>query len=143
MIPYPARWAAKRWLIAPVVHAVPMLSIRTEPTSPPPAPRRLTPACAANELDLLPLDAPIDYAVELKFDGLAISLRYRRRRAHPGRHPWRRRHRRGRHQNIRTIGQIPLRLNGAAPALLEVRGEVYMRRDHFEALNQSACAGAR
>jgi DNA ligase (NAD+) len=42
-------------------------------------------------------------------------------------------------QNIRTIGQIPLRLQaervclGVPPtAVLEVRGEVYMRRDDFE-----------
>jgi DNA ligase (NAD+) len=39
-------------------------------------------------------------------------------------------------QNIRTIGQIPLRLKGDAPPLLEVRGEVYMRRDDFERLNE-------
>ena len=39
-------------------------------------------------------------------------------------------------QNIRTIGQIPLRLPSDAPAVLEVRGEVYMRRDDFEALNE-------
>ena len=38
--------------------------------------------------------------------------------------------------NIRTIGQIPLRLLGDAPAMLEVRGEVYMRRDDFERLNE-------
>jgi DNA ligase (NAD+) len=40
--------------------------------------------------------------------------------------------------SIRTIGQIPLRLQGEPaswPALLEVRGEVYMRRDDFERLN--------
>ena len=40
-------------------------------------------------------------------------------------------------QNIRTIGQIPLRLQGSAPPVLEVRGEVYMRRDDFERLNES------
>jgi len=39
-------------------------------------------------------------------------------------------------QNIRTIGQIPLRLPEGVPAVLEVRGEVYMRRDDFEALNE-------
>jgi DNA ligase (NAD+) len=39
-------------------------------------------------------------------------------------------------QNIRTIGQIPLRLIGATPPVLEVRGEVFMRRDDFEALNE-------
>jgi DNA ligase (NAD+) len=38
--------------------------------------------------------------------------------------------------NIRTIGQVPLRLLGDAPPVLEVRGEVYMRRDDFERLNE-------
>eukprot|EP01034_Spumella_vulgaris_P010645 gene10645-13511_t len=38
--------------------------------------------------------------------------------------------------NIRTIGQIPLRLPVDAPAVLEVRGEVYMRRDDFNRLNE-------
>jgi DNA ligase (NAD+) len=39
-------------------------------------------------------------------------------------------------QNIRTIGQIPLRLPSDAPKVLEVRGEVYMARGDFEALNE-------
>jgi DNA ligase (NAD+) len=39
-------------------------------------------------------------------------------------------------QNIRTINQIPLRLIGITAAVLEVRGEVYMRRDDFEKLNE-------
>lgn len=124
---------------APVVHAVPMLSIRTE-TDVTAAGAEAFDASVRRELDLLPLDAPIDYAVELKFDGLAISLRYQdgvltqaatRGDGATGEDVT---------QNIRTIGQIPLRLNGAAPALLEVRGEVYMRRDHFEALNAGLLA---
>jgi DNA ligase (NAD+) len=44
-------------------------------------------------------------------------------------------------QNIRTVGQIPLKILTSAskvevPAVLEVRGEVYMRRDDFDALNE-------
>jgi len=39
-------------------------------------------------------------------------------------------------QNIRTIAQIPLRLRGVDAPVLEVRGEVYMRRDAFEAMNE-------
>ncbi|RYF30875.1 MAG: NAD-dependent DNA ligase LigA, partial [Comamonadaceae bacterium] len=39
-------------------------------------------------------------------------------------------------QNIRTVQQIPLRLVGEAPPVVEVRGEVYMRRDQFESLNE-------
>ena len=38
-------------------------------------------------------------------------------------------------QNIRTIGAIPLRLIACEATVLEVRGEVYLRRDDFEALN--------
>ena len=39
-------------------------------------------------------------------------------------------------QNIRTIRQIPLRLKGCDAPVLEVRGEVYMRRDDFERYNE-------
>src|SRR5690606_25143128 len=39
--------------------------------------------------------------------------------------------------NLRTIREIPERLNGSAPDLIEVRGEVYMPRDSFLALNEA------
>jgi len=120
----------------PVRHAVPMLSIRTETD---------TTAAGAEAFDgrvrrelALPEDAPpVDYAAELKFDGLAINLRYEqgvlvcaatRGDGEQGEDVT---------QNIRTIGQIPLRLRSdQPPAVLEVRGEVYMRRDDFDALNE-------
>ena len=120
---------------APVRHTVPMLSIRTETD---------TTAAGATAFDErvrreLELDAEapaIEYAAELKFDGLAINLRYEhgvlvqaatRGDGESGEDVT---------QNIRTVGQIPLRLSGAAPPLLEVRGEVYMRRDDFDRLNE-------
>ncbi|WP_028451366.1 NAD-dependent DNA ligase LigA [Chitinilyticum aquatile] len=118
----------------PVTHVVPMLSIRTE-TDVTAAGAEAFDASVRRELDLLPLDPPVEYACELKFDGLAISLRYEngvlvqaatRGDGATGEDVT---------QNIRTIGQIPLRLNGVAPSVLEVRGEVYMRRDDFAALN--------
>jgi DNA ligase (NAD+) len=38
--------------------------------------------------------------------------------------------------NLRTVGAVPLRLRKGAPRVLEVRGEVYMRTDDFEKLNE-------
>ena len=75
------------------------------------------------------------YAVELKFDGLAIAVRYENgvmvqaatrgdgRTGEDVTH------------TARTIADIPLRLNPGAPPVLEVRGEVYLRLSDFEKLN--------
>ncbi len=120
---------------APVRHAVPMLSIRTE-TDTTAAGATAFDERVRRELALLPEAGPVAYNAELKFDGLAINLRYEhgvlvqaatRGDGETGEDVT---------QNIRTIGQIPLRLIGTAPPVLEVRGEVYMRRDHFERLNE-------
>ena len=121
---------------APVRHAVPMLSIRTE-TDTEASGAETFDARVRRELELDEGAPPVEYAVELKFDGLAMNLRYEhgvlvqaatRGDGETGEDVT---------QNIRTIGQIPLRLKGQAPDVLEVRGEVYMRRDDFEALNES------
>ncbi|MDP1693216.1 MAG: NAD-dependent DNA ligase LigA [Burkholderiaceae bacterium] len=126
---------------APVRHALPMLSIRSE-TDTTAGGALAFDARVRRELGLAP-DAPaIEYACELKFDGLAINLRYEhgvlvqaatRGDGETGEDVT---------QNIRTIAAIPLRLHqpvGAEPveacAVVEVRGEVYLRRDDFEALN--------
>jgi DNA ligase (NAD+) len=122
-----------------VTHAVPMLSIRTE-TDVTEQGALAFDASVRKELDLLELEPAVEYAAELKFDGLAINLRYEhgvlvqaatRGDGATGEDVT---------QNIRTIGQIPLRLKGVAPALLEVRGEVYMRRDDFARLNEKQLA---
>jgi len=162
-----------------VKHAVPMLSINTETD---------TEATGAQNFDVrvrkalgLADDAPaVEYVAELKFDGLAINLRYEngvlvqaatRGDGEMGEDVT---------HNLRTMGQIPLRLSSPQsphpsplpegegisqatakvitdtegtsdslslweragvrareiPAILEVRGEVYMRRDDFDALNE-------
>jgi DNA ligase (NAD+) len=80
-------------------------------------------------------DAAFEYVVEPKVDGLAISLLYRDGTLERGAT-------RGNGEvgedvthNLRTIGSIPLRLEDA-PALVEVRGEVYMSLHDFAALNE-------
>jgi DNA ligase (NAD+) len=123
----------------PVRHAVPMLSIRTE-TDTEDSGALAFDARVRRELGLGEADPPLEYAAELKFDGLAISLRYdngmlvraaTRGDGETGEDVT---------QNVRTVGSIPLRLRGDAPAVLEVRGEIYMRRDDFEAFNARALA---
>lgn len=75
------------------------------------------------------------YVVEPKVDGLAISLLYRDGKLERGAT-------RGNGEvgedvthNLRTIGAIPLHVEGAPP-LLEVRGEIYMSTHDFTALNE-------
>jgi DNA ligase (NAD+) len=121
--------------LVPVFHTVPMLSIRTE-TDTESSGAAAFDARVRRELKLGEADPPVEYAAELKFDGLAINLRYERgvlvqaatrgdgEKGEDVTH------------NIRTIGQIPLRLKGVDAPVLEVRGEVYMSRDQFEKLNE-------
>ena len=120
---------------ASVKHVVPMLSIRTE-TDTEASGAESFDTRIRKELGLTETDAPVDYVAELKFDGLAMSLRFEdgvlvqaatRGDGEMGEEVT---------QNIRTIGQIPLRLPSDAPKVLEVRGEVYMARGDFEALNE-------
>ncbi|MHB0982801.1 MAG: NAD-dependent DNA ligase LigA [Thiobacillus sp.] len=118
-----------------VRHAVPMLSIRTE-TDTEASGARAFDARVRKELGLSDADPAVEYAAELKFDGLAINLRYEngvlvqaatRGDGETGEDVA---------QNIRTVKAIPLRLNAESPpAVLEVRGEVFMRRDDFERYN--------
>lgn len=117
---------------APVKHAVPMLSIRTETD---------TEASGATNFDTrvknaLGREGEIEYACELKFDGLAINLRFERGvlvqaatrgDGETGEDVT---------QNIRTIRCIPLHLAGCTAEVLEVRGEVYMSRKDFNRYNE-------
>ncbi len=116
---------------AEVVHTVPMLSLGN----------------AFSEQEMLDFDArirkqlgvvqDISYAAEPKLDGLAINLRYEqgilvqaatRGDGKQGEDVT---------ANVRTIANIPLRLLGEdRPAVLEVRGEIFMPKKGFEALNR-------
>ena len=119
----------------PVRHRVPMLSINTETDTEPSGARNFD-TRVRRALGLTEADPAVDYVAELKFDGLAMSLRYEggvlvqaatRGDGEVGEEVT---------TNVRTIQQVPLRLPAGAPPVLEVRGEVYMRRDDFDALNE-------
>ncbi len=115
-----------------VKHSVPMLSLNN----------------AFEESELIGFDRRcreglgldrVEYACELKFDGLAISLRYEngilvqaatRGDGASGEDVT---------SNIRTIRAIPLKLQGSDwPSVIEVRGEVFMLRTDFEKINKIA-----
>ncbi len=85
-------------------------------------------------------DAQPQFSVEPKLDGLAISLRYEHGRFVRGATRGDGSTGEDVSANLRTIKAIPLTLHGQAPAVLEVRGEVYMPRAGFAAFNQRARA---
>ena len=86
------------------------------------------------------VDEVLDWVCELKFDGLAVSLRYED--GHLVQAATRGDGRVGEDvtANVRTIGDVPDRLSDNAPTVLEVRGEVYMGLSAFDALNAAQVA---
>ena len=132
--------AAPLAAFAPVRHRVPMLSIRTETNNEPEGALAFD-ARMRRELGLAEGGPSVEYACELKFDGLAISLRYEhgilvqaatRGDGETGEDVT---------QNVRTIQSVPLKLRTASPPpVLEVRGEAYMSRPDFDRYN--ACQRA-
>ena len=116
----------------PYRHDVPMLSLSN----------------AFDEVSLRAFDARVaklagsapGYVCELKIDGLAMSLRYEAGRLRSA-------GTRGDGAvgedvtaNVRTIDEIPARLRAPYPHTIDVRGEVYMRRSAFAALNETRAA---
>ncbi|MFK8020119.1 MAG: NAD-dependent DNA ligase LigA [Pseudomonadales bacterium] len=89
-------------------------------------------------LDRLKLDIEIPYTCEPKLDGIAVSLLYRNGRFE--RAATRGDGRKGEDisANVRTIASVPLQLHGSYPALLEVRGEIFMPLSGFNSFNEEA-----
>ncbi len=113
---------------AEVVHSVPMLSLNN--------------AFNSQDVEDFAKDfANTEFFAELKFDGLAVSLRYEdgllvsaatRGDGYTGEDVT---------ANAKTIKTIPLRLRGENyPSVLEVRGEVFMPKAYFDKLNQKQAA---
>ena len=122
--------------LAKVRHAVPMLSIHTETDFSDEGAFAFD-ARVRKELGLQAEDPEVTYECELKFDGLAVNLRYEngvlvgaqtRGDGTVGEDVT---------ANVRTIGSVPLVIDVASvPRVLEVRGEVIMHKADFERLNE-------
>ncbi|AQT59496.1 NAD-dependent DNA ligase LigA [Cellvibrio sp. PSBB023] len=81
----------------------------------------------------------IEYACEVKLDGIAVSLLYQNGLLVRGATRGDGTNGEDITQNVRTIKSIPLRLHGEGfPSVLEVRGEIYMPKAGFNALNENA-----
>lgn len=115
-----------------VVHAVPMLSLDNTFSDEDVADF----VASVRRFLALPPDSELVFTAEPKIDGLSMSLRYENRRlvtaatrgdGATGENVT---------ANIRTIEEIPETLPKDAPDVVEVRGEVYMRRDDFFALQK-------
>ena len=125
---------AARSDLAKVKHAVPMLSIHTETDFEAEGARSFDDRVRKG-LGLSESDPEVEYDVELKFDGLAMNLRYEkgvlvsaatRGDGLVGEDVT---------ANVKTIRTVPLQLPAGVPDVLEVRGEVIMHKADFERLN--------
>ncbi len=118
-----------------VVHEMPMLSLDNAFSD--------EELLAFNQriLDRLKTTGDIEYACEVKLDGIAVSLLYRDGVLVRGATRGDGTNGENITQNVRTINSIPLRLHGEGfPGVLEVRGEIYMPKTAFNALNEKARA---
>ncbi|MCG8910420.1 NAD-dependent DNA ligase LigA [Pseudomonas sp. DP-17] len=87
--------------------------------------------------DLLGGGAEVEYSCEPKLDGLAVSLLYENGILSRGATRGDGSTGEDISANVRTIRNVPLRLKGSGwPTVLEVRGEVFMSKAGFEALNE-------
>ena len=84
----------------------------------------------------LATDATLDYACELKLDGVAVELVYENGLLVAGATRGDGLTGEAVTENLRTLTSIPLRLQDPCPSLLDVRGEVYMEIEDFREFNR-------
>jgi DNA ligase (NAD+) len=124
---------------APATHAVPMLSLRNARNE-----AEFSDFDASLRGTFLASDQPLEYACEMKLDGVAVELTYRngallcastRGDGLTGEDIT---------ENVLTLATVPGRLKTPCPSLIDVRGEIYMELADFRALNRKQEeAGAR
>jgi len=124
---------------AKVRHRVPMLSLDNAFS-----PADFTEFCARIRRFLhLPEDGPLAFVAEPKIDGLSINLLYENGALVRGATRGDGTEGEDVTANLRTIKTVPTRLHGAAPALIEIRGEVFINDADFLALNEAQAEAGR
>ncbi|MDO8295583.1 MAG: NAD-dependent DNA ligase LigA [Caulobacter sp.] len=126
--------AARSDQFAPVAHGVPMLSLDN--------------AFSGEEVEdfvarvrrflRLAADEPVSFTAEPKIDGLSASIRYEKGVLVRGATRGDGRTGEDITANLRTLDDIPERLTGEVPDVIEIRGEVYAPLAQFEAFNKAA-----
>ncbi|HST73978.1 MAG TPA: NAD-dependent DNA ligase LigA, partial [Acetobacteraceae bacterium] len=91
----------------------------------------------------LAADAALTFVAEPKIDGLSINLTYENGRFIRGATRGDGMEGEDVTANLRTMSAVPQKLHGAAPALIEIRGEVFMTKADFLALNETQAAAGQ
>ncbi len=125
---------------AKVRHRVPMLSLDNAMDA-----EEFAEFCArARRFVGLAADAPLALVAEPKIDGLSINLTYESGRFVRGATRGDGAEGEDVTANLRTMKSVPTRLKGHSPALIEIRGEVFMTKADFLKMNeQQAAAGQK
>jgi DNA ligase (NAD+) len=120
-------------------HGVPMLSLDNAMSA-----EEFADFCARARRFLgLAADAPLAFVAEPKVDGLSINLTYEHGRFVRGATRGDGTEGEDVTANLRTMDTVPDRLKGHAPALIEIRGEVFMTKADFLKMNEAQAAAGQ